>query len=81
MFSLIARHAQRPTIAAMNTAEHIETLAANALCNWVRDQLAAWTKPEDMDAATAAVLCRALEFATPGLTPNARAALMEGGDE
>lgn len=79
--TLIDAPAVHPTIRCMNTAEHVETLAAHQLCNWVRAELAAWTQPADMDAATVAVLLRALEFSTPGLTPSARAALMEGGEE
>lgn len=69
------------TIPAMNTATHVEVLAANALVNFVRAQLAPWTQPEDMDAATVGVLLQALEFATPGLSAKARAALVEGNDE
>ena len=65
----------------MNQAEAVENLAANALCNWVRAQLGPYTKPGDMDAATVAVLVTALEFATPGLSQRARAALLEGNDE
>ncbi len=74
------RDSAPPDNRRMNTAEAVEVLAANAVCNWLRARLSAWTNPEDMDAATAAVLCRALEVATPGLAPSARAALMDGSE-
>lgn len=65
----------------MNTATHVEVLAANALVNFVRAQLAPWVRAEDMDAACTGVLLQALEFSTPGLSQRARAALLEGNDE
>lgn len=62
----------------MNNADRLESLAASDICARVRTLLERETSPQDIDAAVAAVLCRALEFATPGLSPRARAALMEG---
>lgn len=81
MFTLIAQRFALATIQRMNQAEAVENLAANALCNWVRAQLGTYTRTDDMDAATVAVLVTALEFATPGLSARARAALLEGNDE
>ena len=57
------------------TPDEYETLAANWTRNFAKARAAHNAGGDDLAAATAAILCRALELATPELSPQGRARL------
>jgi hypothetical protein len=62
-------------------AEQYEILAANWVRNFAKARAAHNCDKRDESAATAAILCRALELATPDLSPAGRARLFMEDDE
>jgi hypothetical protein len=65
----------------MNTIERQETLAADHCLQFCAVHSQAINKPDDVSAGTVAILMRALEMATPDLTPELRASLFERDDD
>lgn len=57
------------------TPDQYEIIAANWVRNFARARAAHNASNSDLDAATVAILARALELATPELSPQARGGL------
>jgi hypothetical protein len=62
-----------------NPHDQYEALAANHSVIFARDCASRYAK-QDLDAAAIAILIRALELATPELSPERRASLFTGDE-